>query len=227
MGIVHRREAWRLSARGWCVVVGCALTVAAATFFGIYPFLSVNCSVGSDVLVVEGWVHNYAIKRAAEAVQKGTYTSVFVTGGPVEGTGAFTSDYNTTAHVGASRLRAAGIDPTKVTSVPSRVNGRDRTYSSAIALRDFFAAQGRSVKEFTILTEAPHSRRSRLLFGKAFGDSVEIGTLPIPNPDYDSARWWRYSQGVRDMVGESIAYLYARLCFWPPKDDTGRPVAAL
>jgi hypothetical protein len=196
-------------------------------FFGIYPFLSVSKPVQSDVLVVEGWVHDYAIKRAVESVERGMYDSVFVTGGPVEGSGGFTSDFNTSANVGAARLRAAGMDAGKVTAVPSRVSGRDRTYSSAIALRDFFAAQRRSVTGLTILTEAPHARRSRLLFGKAFGNSVEIGTLPIASPDYDSARWWRYSQGVRDMIGESIAYLYARLCFWPPKDETGRAVAAL
>jgi hypothetical protein len=54
-----------------------------------------------------------------------------------------------------------------------------------------------------------------LLFQEAFGSDVRVGIISIPNPDYDEKRWWHYSDGVRDMVGEVIAYIYAKFLFWP------------
>jgi uncharacterized SAM-binding protein YcdF (DUF218 family) len=101
--------------------------------------------------------------------------------------------------------------------VPSHVSGRDRTYSSALALREFFQTNGLAVKNFNILTEDVHARRTRLLFQKAFGATADVGVVAVPDPDYVPARWWRYSEGVREILAESIAYLYAKFLFWPPK----------
>jgi len=35
------------------------------------------------------------------------------------------------------------------------------------------------------------------------------------NPDYNPKQWWRYSDGVREVIGESIAYIYAKFFFYP------------
>src|ERR1035441_1729791 len=32
--------------------------------------------------------------------------------------------------------------------------------------------------------------------------------------EYDERHWWHYSQGVRIMIGEVLAYTYARLLFY-------------
>jgi hypothetical protein len=37
----------------------------------------------------------------------------------------------------------------------------------------------------------------------------------VPNPDYDAKHWWQYSEGVRDVLSEGVAYLYAKFFFWP------------
>ena len=46
---------------------------------------------------------------------------------------------------------------------------------------------------------------------------MTVGIIAVPNPDYDSRHWWQYSEGVREVIGESIAYSYARFFFAPPK----------
>ena len=56
---------------------------------------------------------------------------------------------------------------------------------------------------------------------KAFGPSVKIGVISVPDPDYDPKHWWRYSEGVREVLGESIAYIYARIFFHPSKNLPG------
>src|SRR5205814_7422020 len=71
------------------------------------------------------------------------------------------------------------------------------------------------VKKMNVLTEDCHARRTWLLYQKAFGDQVTVGIINIANPDYDTKQWWRYSDGVREVIGESIAYVYAKFFFYP------------
>jgi uncharacterized SAM-binding protein YcdF (DUF218 family) len=100
--------------------------------------------------------------------------------------------------------------------VPSRVMDHDRTYGSAIALRNWFREHNMPVRSINVVTEDVHARRTRLLFQKALGHDVVVGVIAVPNPDYDAKRWWRYSEGVKDVFAESAAYIYARLFFDPP-----------
>jgi len=102
-----------------------------------------------------------------------------------------------------------------VQMVPSRVMDRDRTYGSAVALRNWFREHNMSVRSINVVTEDLHARRTRLLFEKALGHDVAVGVIAVANPDYDSRHWWRYSQGVKEVVSEGAAYLYARFLFYP------------
>ena len=58
-----------------------------------------------------------------------------------------------------------------------------------------------------VATQGPHARRSRWLYQKAFGDSCVVGIIALRNLEYDPAQWWRTSEGVREVIGESLAYL--------------------
>ena len=186
----------------------------------IFPFLSVSQRAETDVLVVEGWIPNFAITAAATEFTAGGYRRAFTTGGPVMGMGGYTNDYNTSASVGAARLKAAGVPDVQM--VPSRVMERDRTYAAALALREWFQANNLHPRAINVCTEGPHARRTRLLFQKALGDDVSVGIVAIASPDYEAARWWSSSEGVRDVIGETIAYLYVRLFFHPAKPGTSQ-----
>jgi len=200
-------------------VIGLLVIGLATSFmYGAYPFLAVTHRVNTDALVVEGWVHQYAIRAAINEFKGGHYQRVFTTGSPIVGMGGYTNDYNTSASLGAGRLRAEGFSPDLIQMVPSRVSDRDRTYSAARALRDWFSEHHATVRGINVVTEDVHSRRSRLLFQEAFGPSVKVGIIAVANPDYDANHWWRYSEGVRDVVSESVAYLYAKLFFWPSRE---------
>src|SRR5206468_5726458 len=129
--------------------------------------------------------------------------------------GGYTNDYQTSASVGAEALKKFGIPEDVIQMVPSHVICRDRTYGSAIALRDWFQEHNVSINAVNVLTEDAHARRTRLLYQKAFGKSVIVGVIAASNPDYRPEHWWRYSDGVREVVGESIAYVYAKLFFYP------------
>jgi uncharacterized SAM-binding protein YcdF (DUF218 family) len=201
------------------LVVVIVLSGAFSFLWRVYPFLAVTLRVDTNVLVVEGWVHEYAIRAGAQEFKAGSYQRVFTTGGPVEGTGGYINDYQTSASVGADRLIKSGLANESVQMVPSRVMDRDRTYGSAVALRNWFRENNMPVRSINVVTEDVHARRTSLLFRKALGDDVAVGVIAVPNPDYDSRHWWRYSQGVKDVFAETVSYLYARLLFYPSSRD--------
>lgn len=214
-----RKECWRLSWRGWFATLVVALLIAAIFLFQIHPFLATTCRVDAKLLVVEGWVHPFAAGAAANEFQAGRYDRVFVTGGPVEGSGGYSNDYNTEASVGADLLKKAGIPGGSLQMVPSHVWNRNRTYYSALALRDWLRKHDVQVRSLNVLTEDAHARRTWLLFQKAFGKDVQVGIISVPHPDYNASRWWCYSEGVREVIGEGIAYVYSKIFFWPPSQQ--------
>ena len=214
-GLVHRKERWSLSWRGRLILAFAVLLAGALLLKSVYPFLATTHRVDADVLVVEGWVNEYAIRTAVEEFRSRSYRQVFTTGGPVEGTGGYINDYNTEASVGAELLKKDGVPNESLQMVPSRVMNRDRTYSSAVALRDWFRERNIAVHSVNVVTEDVHARRSRLLFHEALGKDVTVGVISVPNPDYDARHWWRYSAGVKDVVSETVAFIYAKLLFYP------------
>jgi uncharacterized SAM-binding protein YcdF (DUF218 family) len=216
-GLCTRRERWGLSRRGWLALGILLLAAGLAWLLQVHPFLAQTRRADSKILVVEGWVHEYVIRVAAVEFQAGHYEKIYTTGGPLTGTDDATNVFNTSASFGANRLLQAGVPAEFVQMVPAHVVGRDRTYSSAVALRDWLRARGSAVKSLNVLTEDAHARRTRLLFQEAFGKTTTVGIISVANPDYDPDHWWRYSEGVREVLGESIAYLYAKFLFHPEK----------
>ena len=214
-GVFVRKERWSLSWRGRLILASAVLLLGALAVKGVYPFLAITHRVNANILVVEGWIHEYAIQAAVKEFQSNHYQSVFTTGGPVGGSGGYINDFYTTASVGADLLKKCGLPEERLQMVPTRVMGRDRTYGSAVALRNWLRDHNMAASSIDVVTEDLHARRTRLLFKKAFGKDVQIGVIAVPNVDYPANRWWHYSQGLKDVVSEFAAYLYARLLFFP------------
>jgi uncharacterized SAM-binding protein YcdF (DUF218 family) len=218
-GALTRKQRWGLSWRGWLAVIVGLFLATYLLSLRIYPFLAVTDRVDTNILVMEGWVHEFAARAAVEEFKAGSYQRVFVTGEPVNGSGEYISDSDTEAYVGAGLLKRNGVSEEFLQRVPRREVDRDRTFSSAIELRNWFRDHNMTVHGINIVTEGAHARRTRLLFQEAFGKNVAIGIIAVPNPDYDARHWWRYSEGVREVVGETIAYVYARFFYFPSESE--------
>ena len=222
-GLLVRKNRWGLSWSGRLALTLVVIGVSYFIFVNIHPFLAITQRVDAKVLVVEGWIERYAMQVAVDEFNQGSYHRVYATGGPESGTGGYTNDYQTSASVGEETLKTLGLPGEDVQMVPSHVNGRDRTYSSAVSLREWFLEHGVAVNSMNVLTEECHARRTRLLYQKAFGSNVKVGIINVPNPDYNPNEWWRYSDGVREVIGESIAYLYAKFFFHPSEFRQSTP----
>jgi hypothetical protein len=203
--------------QGWLVlllVIGC---VGILAVLEIHPFLAVNEPLPGGYLVVEGWAPDYALQQAMAEFNRNHYQKLMTTGGPLLW-GAPLSQYKTYAEGAAATLVKLGLNTNSVQAVPSKLVIQDRTYAAAISLRNWFRAHDLTGTKIHLMTEGPHARRSRLLFRKALGKEVAVGITAIPPRDYDPQHWWRSSAGARTVIGESIAYAYARLFFHPSSE---------
>jgi uncharacterized SAM-binding protein YcdF (DUF218 family) len=217
MGLFTRRERWGLSWRAWLAGGALCCVAAGLVMVKIQPFLALTDRVDSNYLVMEGWVHQFTATAAATEFKAGGYQRIFITGVPVVGSGEYVSDSDTEAWVGAGLLKRSGITEEFLQRVPRRQVDRDRTYGSALALKEWFHEHNLTVHSINVVTEDTHARRTRLLFQEAFGPDVNVGIIAVPDPEYDARHWWRYSEGVREVSSEGIAYIYAKFFFWPDK----------
>jgi hypothetical protein len=212
-GLLVRRERWCLTWPGRFLVL--MLTLGAAFVVGrnLRVFLAVDHPTNSDVLVVEGWMSPAPMAQAAKMINEGHYRIVITSGCQASDEWG-TSTNETYAQLGAMRLARDGVATNLLQAVPAFVERKDRTYHSALAVKEWLETNHVSVTSIDLVTLGPHARRSRLLYEKAFGGAVAIGVIPMYDPKYDPARWWTSSEGVRDVLAEGIAYLYARFFFF-------------
>jgi DUF218 domain len=216
-GLLRRRQCLVPTWRG-CLVLG--LSCTALAFIGmleIGPFLAVTDSVPGGVLVVEGWEPDYMLERAIAEFREGHYSRLYVTGLPLQ-QGAPLSEYKNYAFIGAATLVKLGLGTNEVQAVPTGAIRRDRTYATALSLKHWLREHDLAPTKVNVLTSGPHARRSRLMFEKALGKGVTVGVIAIPPDDYDERHWWHSSQGVRNIIGEALAYAYARLLFYPTQE---------
>jgi hypothetical protein len=199
--------------RGWLAII----LILGATGYGaiheLHPFLAPIDPLPDGALVIEGWVDDAGVRKAVQWAEQRHYSPVFVTGGPIT-KGASFSEFGNLAEWTASSIRQRSEGRIEPQAVPFEQTSRDRTYTSAIALKAWMQQHGGIPPRFTVFSEGPHSRRSSLLFKKAFGDSAKIGVIASPPENYDAQHWWKSSEGFRTVTDEAIAYLYARLLFW-------------
>jgi hypothetical protein len=177
----------------------------------IHPFLAITRPVSSKVLVVEGWVDVPTLKAAAEKFRAEGYEILLTTGGPTSTDPDSTHVSDTYASVAAKKLLELGVAAGQVRMVPCGKAEKGRTHASAAALREYLRKEEPAVTALNVLTEGTHARRTRLTYERVFGDEVDIGIISVADAEYSPEGWWRSSEGLKDVVSESAAYLYAKL----------------
>lgn len=212
---VRRRSLPVPTLAGWLVLLGLGSLVFLALLLGIYPFLAPSAPLGGGLLVVEGWAGTPAYDETARRIASGAYTHAFSTGGPIEADSPCARTDVTWANHAARNLRERGVPAAALTPVACPASPQDRTFLSAVALRDLLASRGESAERIDVVTLGPHGRRTRRLYRQAFGEGVSIGVVSVPSAEYDGSRWWRSSEGTRRVLVESIGLAWAVCCFEP------------
>jgi hypothetical protein len=215
-GLVKRKEKWALTARGWLVSVAAFAVLTVAFILWVHPFLAVTERVDADYLVIEGWIPNYALQESIDEFKSKPYKMIFTVGADPM-TGVHIEQTDSIAIEAWKRLKFLGMNPDLVTPVPARIKYRNRTFQSAVALRKWGEDNHLPMTSFNLVTVGPHARRSRLLFEEAFDGKARVGIISVEDREYDPKRWWKYSEGVKEILGEGVGYIYARFFFHPGK----------
>ena len=222
--LVRRRLVWLPTVWGLlAVVVAAALTLAlagmaSARWLGRHLAQSEPAAAGSGqgarTLVVEGWLSAGDLDAAVAAFRQGRYERVLVTGGPFD-EWPEERHFPSYAERAADYLRRHGLADTVVTAVPAPASAQDRTFQSAVMVREWAARTGTRLDAIDLFSSGVHSRRSRLVFAMALGPGVEVGVLAAPPSGYELDRWWKTSAGAKAVLGEAISVAWTRCCFWP------------
>ena len=183
---------------------------------GIHGFLSPKAPIDAQILVIEGWLPDDALEKAAALFASKHYDRVITTGVPLD-RGSFLSEYKTYANV--ARATLIRISNRKdIVAVASPSVRKDRTYASALALKRWLNLNHVESNRVNLVTLDAHARRSWYLFRKVLGEQYSVGIIAIEDSEYDGGRWWASSEGFKTVVEETIAYVYTLLLF-PFADD--------
>ena len=200
---------------GWALLLIGFSSVLISIMLFVHPFLAPTKPVGGDILVVEGWLPVYALEKAKEQFQQGGYQLLVTTGGKIP-EGHYLSEYKTWAELAVSTLKNLNFPEGKIIAASAHKNfKKNRTYHTILALQRRLYEEGFKEASIDMVSLGVHARRSWFLYEKVFS-SVNVGVVAISPNDYDASRWWLSSAGVRNVISESIAYLYARFIFSPP-----------
>ena len=216
-GLLRRRTCLLPTWRGWLALLFSAVAVIAVLVCGLFPFLAMNDPKPGGALIVEGWMPDYAFTDAIAEFHRAPYSAMLVTGGPIE-KGAPFSEFRTFAEFGAATVVKLGLATAQVHAVPAPEVPQDRTYASAVAVREWLQQHGGVPAQINVMSLGAHSRRTRLLYEAAFTGVTEVGIIAIDDHSYNGRRWWASSQGVRIVIDELLAYAYARLLFRKPRE---------
>lgn len=212
--LFRRRECVVPTWKGWIILVGLAATLILLLLRCVFPFLAVNAPEPARVLVVEGWGSDDVMAQALEEFRRNHYETLVSSGGLIE-KGSPLTQFKTWAEFGAETLRRLGADTNSLHAVVPPVAKKDRTYVSAVAVREWLRARGSMPPAINVMSVGAHSRRTRLMYEAAFGKELRIGIIAAEEKGFDPKHWWASSQGFRVVVDEVIAYLYVKLLFRP------------
>lgn len=183
-----------------------------------YSFLAVSVAPGSKTLVVEGWVPESGLRNALHFYQENQYKNMIMTGVPIT-QWTYSSPFSNMADASAGSMKRMFFNDTIYRAIIPSTVLRDRTYSTAVALKMLLPQWNIKADSFDLYTMGPHARRTYLMFSKAFPNS-KIGLITDTDPSFDTQKWYTTSAGFRLVFSEWVSYIYSFFFFHPNEETT-------
>ncbi len=208
-GLWEYKPRWGLTKRAWLMLLFASILTGLITLTQIHPFLAVSEPIEADALIIEGWADDPVVAGAMAEFERGNYQLILTTGSPL-GKGSYLSQYKTLAELAAATLIALQVPPELIVAIPTPPVKIDRTAASAQAVKQWLSQANFKIRRVNIYSYDAHTRRSWWIFKRILEPEVKVGAIAHPSLDYDSKKWFTSSAGVRAILSETIAYLYAR-----------------
>ena len=212
--LARKREIWVPTLWGWSVLLLIAVAAMVMIARHLYPFLAEHQPSGARLLVVEGWLDPEELDQAVLAFHEGRYEQIITSGGPVPPDIA-RRQRTSYAELAREHLIHRGVPQGKVFAVPAPASAQDRTYLSAVMVRNWLARARPAIDALDVFSQGVHSRRTRLLYRLAFGPDVRVGVRSAMPNDYEPDFWWATSSGAKTVIAETLSWAWTVAFFHP------------
>lgn len=218
--LFHRRQIWLPTWWVTLLLIALAAASAFAALRHLGSYLAADDGAarrdgrGARTLIVEGWLDEDALDQAIAVVARANYERVVASGGPIE-SWREGQTWPTYADRAADYLRRHGVG-IPVVAVAAPASAQDRTFLSAVVVRDWLRQHVGAVDAVDLFSGGVHARRSRLVYRIAFGPAVEVGVLAARPRRYTLDRWWTTSEGAKSVLDEAIGLAWTTCCFRAP-----------
>jgi len=206
--LFQRRTIWWPTPAGWLILAVGFCVPATLWFFLGEGFLARSNRLPAEALIVEGWIGIEGVKAAKFEFETGGYRYLVAAGGLTENRwGSQRWNYATEAHDLLLRL---GVPADRVINAPAPDTKAQRTFASAITVRQTLEERGLHLANANVFTLGVHARRSRLIFAKAL-PGTEVGVVSWTPSAYSPGPWWRSSERAEDLIKETAGWLFEAL----------------
>ncbi|MEZ5198006.1 MAG: hypothetical protein R2764_16950 [Bacteroidales bacterium] len=193
--VAKKKEKWVATWFGNLLKITFILLLVIIYVLRIHPFLAQQKPVQARLMVVEGFIPDYALEKSMDIFLKGNYELMIITG-KKRLKGSQLDQYDNDGIYSAETLIKLGFDKNKIQVVALENDiKKDRTYASALAVKKWIKESGLDDNKLDLVSISCHARRSRILFDKAFGNETDIGIIAIPTISYD------HKNGINRVAG--------------------------
>jgi uncharacterized SAM-binding protein YcdF (DUF218 family) len=205
--LIQRRTVWWPTPAGWA---GLAMLIGAPSLLWWLQgeaFFSLTERQPAEVLVVEGWIGIDGVTAAKQEFEQGGYLYIVTAGGPTSNRwGRQQWNYAIEA---AELLVRLGVPAEKVIVAPAPGTSSNRTFESALVVRQTMDKRGLHPAGVNVMTIGAHARRSRLVFAKVLPRETGVGSISWVPADYRRpGPWWKSSERALDLIKETVGYLF-------------------
>ncbi|MGB3648150.1 MAG: hypothetical protein WA992_06380 [Desulfobulbales bacterium] len=217
MKLIERKECWRITWIGWMWLLALGGLTLFLFLLTIHPFLAPTKPVDADILIVDNFLEDYGLKELSDEFRSKNYSLILSAGVRLPQGSPLAAEYKTSGELSAAILKKFGISEKAIVPIIPKPVERDRTFASALTVKNWLEQNNIQSKGINLFSIGPHARRSWMLYKEAMGEEIPVGIITCENREYDPKRWWKTSSGVRTVLDETIAYIYAKLLFNPER----------
>ena len=189
------------------LLVAATLSLLAVSWF-IYgeSLLEVTHRLPAGVLVVEGWIGREGVRAAVAEFEHGGYQYMVSSGGLTSG--RWDDQPASYAEMAAREMIRLGVPKERIIIATARYTESRRTFESAVAVWRALRVSNTKPDAVNVFTFGPHASRSFLVFAKVLGSETKVGVIAWLPRDYKTGHWWRSSDRSKDLLKETVGYIY-------------------
>ena len=189
----------------FCIAAILLVLVAAWIKYG-ESYLALTHRLPADILVADGWIGRKGLRAAVDEFERGGYRYIVASGGLTSG--RWEDKPSSYAEMAAGEMIRLGVPKERIVVATSENTESHRTFESAVAVWRALRDAGIEPKALNLFTLGPHARRSALVFDKVNPHGVKIGVIGWLPPEYKTEAWWRSSERSRELLEETVGYLF-------------------